>query len=132
MILPKIVKSYNQNNQLILTQNGIHFELTFQSYNTVVMHVYNGGVIFNRNLEVYTNTTLKYLTRAIDDIVNDVCLACYTNTSNVNLLSCYLDSTTKKSFVVNHLIRCYSYILDDSIDDDTIIQDALLMSDLDD
>lgn len=132
MILPKIVKSYNQNNQLILTQNGLYFELTFQSYNTVIMHVCNRGVIFNRNLDVYTKTTLTYLTRAINDIVNDIGLACYTNTNNYDMLSCFLDATNKKNAVINHLIRCYSYILDDNINDDTTIKEALLLSDLND
>jgi len=109
MILPKIVKSYNQNNHIILLVENANFRLTFQSYNKVMLSVGYNGVILNEDLSDYTKTTRKYLYEAMDDIANSYELAGYTNISNVEVLNDILQGEKSKN-ILQHMARQTAYI----------------------
>ena len=72
MILPKIVKSYNQNNHIIRCWDGLSMQYNFQSYLTIMFGINKGKIYFNENVNNYTQTTCKYLYRALDWILEHI------------------------------------------------------------
>ena len=101
MILPKIVKSYNQNNHIIVLYQSDNIVLVFQSYDKVMLSINNNGIYLNEDLEDYTKTTSKYLYKAIDDILNDGMFNGYCQSSNITTLKYIL--SCKKSAILSHL-----------------------------
>lgn len=101
MILPKIIKSYNQNNHIIISYQSNDIVLVFQSYNKVMLSIDNRGIYLNEDLNDYTKTTSKYLYKAIDDILNDSMFDGYCQSNNIATLEYIL--SCKKSAILSHL-----------------------------
>lgn len=112
-MIAKIIKSYNQNNHIILTYEGASITLTFQSYNKVMFCVSKYGVLLNEDLDDYTKTTCKYMYQAMDDIANDVELAGYSSIMNDETLNALLYGDKRKN-IVAHMIRQTSRIENDA------------------
>ena len=103
MILPKIIKSYNQNNHIILSYQSNEFVLVFQSYDKIMISIDNYGVYLNEDLNDYTKTTCKYLYKAIEDILNDGVFAGYYQSTNIPTLEYIL--SYKKSAILKELSK---------------------------
>lgn len=101
MILPKIVKSYNQNNHIMISFQSNTYIIIFQSYDKVMLSIDNTGVYLNEDIDDYTKTTSKYLYKAVEDILNDYVFKGYYNISNIPTLEYIL--TLKRSAILNHL-----------------------------
>lgn len=108
-MIARIEKSYNQNNHIIISVDGINFVVTFQSYDKVMMVVSKYGVIFNEDMEDYTKTTCKYLFKAVDDMLHDMSFMGCISTSNLDTLEYILKN--RKKGILEHQLRCTSYIL---------------------
>lgn len=68
MILPKIVKSYNQNNHVIeFGESTSRKYMIFQSYDSVMCVITKDNIYFNDDVDDYTKTTRKYLYKFLDD-----------------------------------------------------------------
>ena len=74
MILPKIIKSYNQNNNIIIFCEKAAFSVMFQSYNKIMFVINSHGIIINEELSDHTKTTRKYMYKALEDLVYDFVL----------------------------------------------------------
>ena len=72
MILPKIVKSYNQNNHIIRCWTLSDMEYTFQSYWTQMFVISDHKIYFNSNVDNYTKTTCKYMYQALNWIIENI------------------------------------------------------------
>ena len=117
MILPKIIKSYNQNNHIIVSYQSNSYVLVFQSYDKIMLSINNDGVYLNEDIEDYTKTTCKYLYKAIDDILKDSIFAgCY-QSSNIPKLEHIL--LYKKSAILDEISKKDGYI-------SNIVDDAIL------
>lgn len=108
-MIARIEKSYNQNNHIIISVDGINFVVTFQSYDKVMMVVSKYGVIFNEEMEDYTKTTCKYLFKAVDDMLHDMNFMGYISATNLDTLE-YIFKNRKKG-ILAHQLKCTSYIL---------------------
>lgn len=108
-MIAKIEKSYNQNNHIIVSVDGINFVVTFQSYDKAMMVVSKYGVIFNEDVNDYTKTTCKYLFKAIDDILHDISFIGYVSANNLDTLEYILKN--RKKGIFEHQLKCTSYIL---------------------
>jgi len=101
MILPKIVKSYNQNNHIMIAFQSNTYVIIFQSYDKVMLSIDDTGVYLNEDMNDYTKTTSKYLYKAVEDILNDYVFKGYYLSSNIPTLEYIL--TLKRSAILNHL-----------------------------
>jgi hypothetical protein len=108
-MIAKIIKSYNQNNHIIISFEGASFVVTFQSYDKIMLSVSRCGVILNEDLDDYTKTTCKYMYEAINDIANDIEFAGYTSAGNAETLNALLYGDKKKN-IIAHMIRQTSRI----------------------
>lgn len=110
MILPKIIRSYNPKNHLLLIyDNARGYIVIFQSYDSVMFSVSNNGVILNEDLEDYTQTTRKYMYQAMDDVANDYQLASYTSRENMDVLNAIITGEKSKN-ILKHMARQTAYI----------------------
>lgn len=112
-MIAKVIKSYNQNNHIIITYEGASYVVIFQSYDKVMFSVSKHGVILNEDLDDYTRTTCKYMYEAMNDIANDVELAGYTSIMNDETLNALLYGDKRKN-IVAHMIRQTSRIQNDA------------------
>ena len=108
MILPKIMKSYNQHNHIIVSYQSNDFVLVFQSYDKVMFSINKYGVYLNEDLDDYTRTTSKYLYKAIEDILNDPIFGGYYQSINIPTLEYIL--SCKKSAILKELLKKDGYI----------------------
>lgn len=100
MILPKIVKSYNQNNHIIQEwdeSDCLYDRFIFQSYNTTMMAVDSTGLYFNDNESNYTQTTCKYLRQSMEYLQG------YLNTENRHLMLGLLNTNNTKKAVLKYV-----------------------------
>lgn len=111
MILPKIVKSYNQNNNIIRYWEIVDGDcVIFQSYSSIMFTIIKGKLSFNDNIDNYTQTTCKYLYKALNwvvDYIDNWNLSEYEYDTNIkikNTIIGLLESNNTKRAIMQYMI----------------------------